>query len=446
MLSATAVATATAVLMAGSATVAAANTAPVATDTTGDYDLDAAAKIRAAQCTLTTVQRKGGQALKAVARTGFNGSDADLLAAADTDFSHDVKPPLDGAYTSDKSRSLAKLDELNDRHKEWEKSLNVIEPPPYNPTTFGWITDAQNPFNATGLSGWIADQFWQTGGDLFDIDQTPLASKESVDAVNAIAKARYTDESRDYDDLRALDDMTFMHPMYADDARIFLQNGGFPTTAPAPDTMEFRLDVEALKARFASCSTENPPDPHHVLDAELVTASTEWQAEINGQKTQRDTILGAEAAANADLQVATQALGESLGQSIIASRLADWQAYWLKQTPQSAGLDYPDASVFAKVKADIVKAQAMALGELFVASRAAQDARAQAAKADTAQQAAYAIADNAGQPRGRGLLYGQQAAQVTKASAAAATAVAKATETASNATRASAADSKTQMA
>ncbi|MEW2522275.1 hypothetical protein [Actinacidiphila alni] len=447
MLSATAVATATAVLLAGSATMAAANTAPVATDTPGDYDLDAAAKIRAAQCLMTTMQRKGGQNLKSVARTGLNGSDADLLAAADPEYFKDPEPPLAVAFDKDRDYADAKMDQLYDRNLEWQKSLDYPNTPPgYTYAGFRWIEWDQNPFHTTGLSGWIADQFWQSEDDLFTQDQTPPASKESVDAVNAIAKARYTDESRDYDDLRALDDMTFMHPMYADDARIFLQNGGFPTTAPAPDTMEFRLDVEALKARFASCSTENPPDPHHVLGAELVTASTEWQAEINGQKTQRDTILGAEAAANADLQVATQALGEALGQSTIASRLTDWQTYWLKQTPASAGLDYPTTAQFAKAKADIVKAQAMALGELFVASRAAQDARAQAAKADTAQQAAYAIADNAGQPRGRGLLYGQQAAQVTKASAAAATAVAKATETASNASRASAADSKTQMA
>ncbi|MBT2453123.1 hypothetical protein J7F03_40125 [Streptomyces sp. ISL-43] len=78
-----------------------------------------------------------------------------------------------------------------------------------------------------------------------------------------------------------------------------------------------------------------------------------------------------------------------------------------------------------------------------MASRAAQDAQAQAAKVTAAQNSAYAVADQAGLPRGRGLLYGQQAAQVTKASAAAAQAAAKATETALNATRASAADSKT---
>lgn len=447
LLSPAAVVTATAVILAGPSAAPLQHSPSLsAVDSTADYDLDAAAQVRDAQCEMTTMQRKGGQALKSTARTALNGSDANLLAAADTEYFKTPQPPLAVAFDADKAYADAKMDELYNRHTEWEKSLNVIPPVGYSTVGFQWVEEKDNPFTNLGLSGWISDQYWQSEDDLFTIDQTPLASQDSVNAVNAIAATRYTNASRDYDDLSALQDMTSGHPMYADDARIFLQNGGFPTTAPDPGTMEFRLDVEALKARFASCTTENPPDPHGVLTAELVSASTEWAAEVNGQKAQRDTILGAEAAAAADLQVATQALGESLGQSVIASRLADWQAYWLKQTPASAGLDYPSAAVFTKVASDIVKAQAMALGRLFVASRAAQDAKVQADKATTAEQAAYAIADAAGQPRGRGLLYGQQAAQVTKASAAAALAVAKATETASNATRASAADSKTLMA
>ncbi|MFJ3229869.1 hypothetical protein [Streptomyces sp. NPDC086787] len=446
---ATAVATATAVLMAGSGAPALPRTAPVSAtdDAPGGFDLDAAAKLRAAQCLMTTMQRKGGQALKSVARTGLSGTDAQLLTAADREYFKDPRPPLAVAFETDRDYASAKMDELYNRHHEWEKSLDVNPPSGYTQTGFQWVEQKDNPFSTTGLSGWISDQYWQSEYDLFNQDQTPLASKESVDKVNAIAAARYSaDRHEDYEDLRAFEGLTSMHPMYADDARIFLQNGGFPTTAPDPSGMEFRIDVEGLKSRFASCSTRNPADPHQVLGAEVVTASIEWQAEVDGQKTQRDTILGAEAAAAGDLQVAAQALGESLGQSTIASRLADWQAYWLKQTPQSAGLSYPSAADFAKVKSDIVKAQAMALGRLFVATRAAQDAKAQATKADAAQQAAYAIADAAGQPRGRGLLYGQQAAQVTKASAAATQAVSKATETASNATRASASDSKTLMA
>ncbi len=59
------------------------------------------------------------------------------------------------------------------------------------------------------------------------------------------------------------------------------------------------------------------------------------------------------------------------------------------------------------------------------------------------EEQAYAIADAAGAPRGRGLLMGQQKAQVTHGAAAALAALVKAGETAEAATRASAADSAT---
>ncbi|WP_329086271.1 MULTISPECIES: polymorphic toxin type 27 domain-containing protein [unclassified Streptosporangium] len=407
---------------------------------TAEYDLAHAVEVREALCLLTVVQRKGGQDLKAVARGGLGGTDADLLRAAAPDYWEGT--PLSAAYETDRDRASAKMDELDGRRDVWQESLYVTPPPGYTHTGFQWVDRKDSPFTKVGLSGWIANQFWQDESDFYQ-DQTPLASKESADAVNAIAAVRYPDTfpHPDYEGWRAWEDMTFMHPMYADDARAFLSAGGFPTSAPDPDSMEFRIDVENLKARYASCSTDNPQDPRNVLTAEFATASAEWQQEVDGQRAQRDTILREEAQANTDLQVATQALGEALGQSIIAVRLADWQAYWLKQTT-----DLPDAAEFTKVKNDIVKAQAMALGRVFVASRAAQSAKAHAATAVAAQQAAYAIADSAGLPRGRGLLYGQQAVQITRASAAAAQAVAKATETASDATRASAANSKTLMA
>ncbi|MFB9626408.1 polymorphic toxin type 27 domain-containing protein [Nonomuraea helvata] len=406
-----------------------------------EYDLAHAASVRAAQCLLTTMQRKGGQGMKAVARAGLGGADDVLLRNAADDYWADPPTPLHTAFDQDEEWTGAKLDELNDRHYVWEESLAVPPPKGYTDAAFQTIKDS--PFSKVGLSSWISNQFWQTEDDFY-ADQTPRAAKESVDAVNKIAAERYPAGGDDEEGRQAWKDLTADHPMYADDARAFLERGGFPTGAPDPDSMEFRVDVENLKARYASCTTGNPADPHGVLSAEFATASAEWQQEVDGQRAQRDTILSEEAQAAADLQIASQALGEALGQSIIGSRLTEWQAYWLKQSPDD--LSYPSAAEFAKVKNDIVKAQAMALGRVFVASRAAQSAQQHAAAAVTAQQAAYAIADAAHLPRGRGLLYGQQAVQVTRASAAATLAVAKATETASNATRASAADSKTLMA
>ncbi|MFD9519379.1 polymorphic toxin-type HINT domain-containing protein [Streptomyces sp. NPDC059979] len=440
-LTTTAVATAAAVTMTSSGVqpITGLRSAAAAADPV-PYDLETARKVREAQCLLGNVLRKGGTEMKTVARAGLNGSESELLAAAARNYWDDT--PLAIAYEKDHAAAFAKFDELDVRKRAWQSSLNMSDiPPGYTVTGFQWPPSDPTIFMATGFLGWIGDQFWQGESDFY-VDPHPAAGKESVDAATKIAKARYYPETTaNYEDRKAWEwNMQHLHPMYADDVRLFLQNGGFPTSAPAPDSMEFRIDVEQLKARFASCATSNPVDPHKVLTTEVAVAAQEWQSEIAGQRTQRDAILAAEQAASKDLQIAAQAMAESLGQSMIASRLTDWEAHFLKVP---AGSGRPSVSEFAKARTWIEQAQARATGRLYVASRAAQDAQAQADKVTAAQGAAYTIADQAGLPRGRGLLYGQQAAQITKASAAATQAAAKATETALNATRASAADSKT---
>ncbi|WP_406179076.1 polymorphic toxin type 27 domain-containing protein [Streptomyces canus] len=406
------------------------------------FDAKAAERVRQEQCLLSGVLRKGGPAMKEVARAGLIGTEDQLHTAADPSYWKDTA--LHTAYNKDKNAADAKMDELAARPTVWQASLGVQTPPPtYTYTGFTWVEDKDDPFSKIGLGSWVAAQFWKAEGDFY-IDPHPLANKASVDAATAVFKARYSpDAYEDYKDRQAWESLQFMHDMYADDARLFLQYGGFPTSAPDPDSMEFRIDVENLKARFASCAYTDPQDPHEVLGAEIATAHTEWQAEIDGQKTQRDAIIRSEKQANADLSTASQALGEALGQSLIASRLTDWQAYWTGQKAADHPNDYPTTAEFTKVKKWIADAQGRAGGRLYVASRAALSAKTQADAVTQAQTQAYGIADAAGLPRGRGLLHGQQAAQVTKASAAAAQAAAKAVETAFNATRASAADSKT---
>ncbi|MFD6708249.1 hypothetical protein ACFWEO_17275, partial [Streptomyces roseolus] len=428
------------------ATVAAATDVP----DSGSYDFEAAAKTRADQCLLNLTIRRGGQELKALSRKGLNGTEAELHAAAVTEGWWDHNTPLTLAWAKDDAWTQAKFRELDARVDVWEESLVIppqTTPPSDHLSVFEWIVDEENPFSTTGLTAGLGGMYLRLESDIYYTDQTPVASEESVAAVNAIAAARYSEDRRE--DRPALDalkwDMTFMHPMYADDARLFLQYGGFPTTAPEPGTMEFRLDVEALKARFASCTTHNPLDPYNVLGAEVVQASVEWQNELAGQRVQRDVIMDAEAKASGHLRVVSQAMGEALGQSIIASRLTDWQAHWLSQSPSST-MFYPTAADFAKVKTNIERARERAQGRVFVAGRAALAAQGEAARAEKAKLEAYAVADAAGLPRGRGLMYGQQAVQVAKASAAAAQAAFKATETAAHATRASAADSKTLRA
>lgn len=103
----------------------------------------------------------------------------------------------------------------------------------------------------------------------------------------------------------------------------------------------------------------------------------------------------------------------------------------------------PPKAQFDKAKAGITAAQAAAKKQLAVLKAQLAAAQKAVTTSDTAEQAAYTIADQAGAPRGRGLLVGQQKAQVTKGAAAALTAMVKAGETAEAATRAAAADSDT---
>ncbi|MEU2716936.1 RICIN domain-containing protein [Streptomyces sp. NPDC007205] len=106
-------------------------------------------------------------------------------------------------------------------------------------------------------------------------------------------------------------------------------------------------------------------------------------------------------------------------------------------------LDYPNKAQFDQAKAGIAGAQAGAKSQLAVLKQQLAVAQTAATNSDTALQAAYGIADAGGAPRGRGLLVGQQKAQVTRGAVAAVQAMEKAGETAEAATRASAGDSAT---
>ncbi|MFJ8489650.1 RICIN domain-containing protein [Streptomyces sp. NPDC094038] len=106
-------------------------------------------------------------------------------------------------------------------------------------------------------------------------------------------------------------------------------------------------------------------------------------------------------------------------------------------------LDYPTSAQFLQATKGIAAAQSAAQTQLTLIQKQAQTATAAVTGTDTSLNAAYTIADQAGAPRGRGLLVGLQKAQVTKASSAAINAMQAAAQTALSATKASAADSAT---
>ncbi|MFH8420937.1 ricin-type beta-trefoil lectin domain protein [Streptomyces sp. NPDC018038] len=121
------------------------------------------------------------------------------------------------------------------------------------------------------------------------------------------------------------------------------------------------------------------------------------------------------------------------------------QKYLVKPTGEkgAGSTPYPAKAQFDAAKKGLADAQAAAKAHLATVKAQLAKAKTSATASDTAVQAAYGIADAAGAPRGRGLLVGQQKAQVTKGAVAALTAMAKAGETAEAATRAAAGDSAT---
>ncbi|MFF1604915.1 RICIN domain-containing protein [Streptomyces mirabilis] len=112
-------------------------------------------------------------------------------------------------------------------------------------------------------------------------------------------------------------------------------------------------------------------------------------------------------------------------------------------TPSGHTGTVPPKAQFDKAKAGITAAQTAAKKQLDVLKTQLAAVKKAATASDTAEQAAYTIADTGGAPRGRGLLVEQQKAQVTQGAAAALEAMVKAGETAEAATRASGGDSQT---
>ncbi|MEU4239844.1 DddA-like double-stranded DNA deaminase toxin [Actinoplanes sp. NPDC026619] len=215
----------------------------------------------------------------------------------------------------------------------------------------------------------------------------------------------------------------------ADDARRFLQYGGFPMTAPVKGTPEFRVAVEEIKARWASCDITNPQDPYSVLTEVVATAQTEWNAERDAQAGERKTIVSAHMSAWTAMRGANEAMIESVGQAWVAERALVWQKNRLANgtpltTAEQTALNAVIKGAQDKISAQITKANQ------YVAT-----ATAAGTSADNAQTAANAKATAAGYPAGRGLTYAHQSVQVTKALIGAATSSAAASNTALQASK-----------
>ncbi|MFE8988801.1 ricin-type beta-trefoil lectin domain protein [Streptomyces collinus] len=567
-------------------------TAPVAAtaDSYDGFDTKAAEQLREDQCVAVDALRKGGPNLFGLAQNSIGLPPDQLHQKLKRDLS-DNNSPLHQAFYADSASSDQWLKKANDQERAWSNSVSGLTSYPGKPQGEDKIYDQ------TGLVPWLYQSYFKSV-DLFSpfYDPSPTADDKTKAAALAIGDPQYTSGGTPQEQQawklwkknsgKIEPNELFVPRVFADDARIFLGSGGFPRTAPAADTPEYRIAVEDLKARFASCAWHAPIDPNRVLGKEVAQASAEWQQEIASQATQRQQILGANVTATKALQEGTFTLGQVLGQSWIADYSARWQDYWSAgglgwigdspvtiEVPGAAGncldvaggkeangtpvqiytcnggaaqqwtlegsegdlyfrnvgslkcldvagnksangtkiqiydcykskgqswkgdvraagplksvstgkcLDlsafakstdarlwdcknaasqkflikpsghkgtdsplYPEKAEFDKAKKLVTDTQAAAKKHLAALKTQLENAKKAATASDTAEQAAYGIADAAGAPRGRGLLVGQQKAQVTKGSVAALTAMVKAAETAEAATRASAGDSAT---
>ncbi|MEU2154819.1 ricin-type beta-trefoil lectin domain protein [Streptomyces sp. NPDC019396] len=549
---------------------------------------------------MSDVLRLGGTSMSATAQDGLNQSQEKLHELANRQHWEDT--PLAQAFEKDRDAADKELDVLHAQRGTWQKPLDGLETPAgFTVAGFHWPPgspgDGQQDFySQTGLTKWVADRFWKSESDFY-VDPTPRADEATVKAVKDLGGPLYGKDpvaagnpnwNRDLSEHDGFEHLTAwsLEPTGADNARIFLGSGGFPRTAPQPGTAEYRVAVEDLKTRFASCAWRDPMDPNKVLGDLSVTAGQEWQKEVASQAIQRNQILTANKDATKSLAAGAKTLGDLLGHSWIADRLARWQDYWSAggvgwigdsyvaiEVPGAKGscldvqgggktngtavqiytcnggaaqqwtiegseddlhlrnvgsqkcldvagnasangtkiqisdcykskgqswkgdvrassplksvstgkcldlsaftkstdarlwdckdasaqkflikptghkgtdsLSYPDKAQFDKAKKGVTDTQAAAKKQLAALKVQLESAKKSGTASDAAEQAAYGIADAAGAPRGRGLLVGQQKAQVTKGIVAALTAMVKAGETAEAATRASASDSDT---
>ncbi|KOX32477.1 hypothetical protein ADL06_10480 [Streptomyces sp. NRRL F-6491] len=557
-------------------------------DSYDGYDTTAAQRLREDQCLAVDSLRRAGPNVFAVAQNALALPPDQMHKQLERDIFSDKVTPLRAAANADQLLQDQWSDKLQKQKYAWNSAAS-LDSYPNQPQDVGKV------FEQSGA--WGSQLYWEPT-EVFNpwYDSSPTADDKTKAAALAVGNPLYTNAGTPKEQEawtlwkknsgKVEENVYFVPRVFADDARVFLASGGFPRTAPEPDTPEFRIAVEDLKARFSACGWHDPIDPNRVLGKQVAQAAAEWQQEVAGQAAQRQQVLTAGKDAAKALQDGTYALGMLLGQSWLADYYTRWQDHWtpggvgwigngytvvevpgakgtcldvqgggktngtpvqihtcngsaaqewtleggeedlhlrnsgsfkcldvagnasangtkiqitdcystkgqswkadvrapsvLKSLTTGKCLDlsaftlgtdlrlwdckdtsaqkylikptgkkgpgstpYPVKTQFDAAKKGLTDAQTAAKTHLAAVKAQLEKAKKSAASSDVAVQASYGIADAAGVPRGRGLMVGQQKAQITKGAVAALTAMVKAGETAEAATRAAAADSAT---
>ncbi|GLI01308.1 hypothetical protein Pa4123_65840 [Phytohabitans aurantiacus] len=373
----------------------------------------------------------GGPKVKAIASAALAGIDQDRRVVYQTEGL--VPHQLDEAADEDQSAYIALHQNQTVRYQAWEAVLD-----PY--TYFG--TDSVGfhtaPAYGDDVHKFLLQRNDQTWHDYLVPPVPPKPSQAALNRALAVAAEMRADgvpgAPADWQ----------VKTWSANRIERLLRFGGFPTEAPAPDSLEFRTEVESIKINWSDCDTADPDGSTGVLADVTATAQREWNAELAAHAAPRSTIVAAEIQAMKDVRAASEAMIEAQGQAWVAGQLLKWQKYWLAQPKDTTG--YPKAAEFTKANNDLTTAKNRINAQLTIAKNASTSAASQVTKVNTALQQATTIATSNGTPLYRGLAYTRQSAQVTKASAAAAQAAAKAIETTLNAAKAAGADGKALQA
>ncbi|WP_434098654.1 RICIN domain-containing protein [Streptomyces mirabilis] len=303
-------------------------TSPVA-DSYDGFDTKAAEQLRLDQCLMADGLRRGGPNLYSLANTSLPLPADQLHQKADRTYGTGA---FAQAWQKDSDDSDAWVKKAQDTDLSFKNTISGLDDYPGSPK-------AEKVFDKTGMLPWLYQSYFKSVDLLSPFyDPSPQADDKIKKAALAIGDPLYTSggTSEEQEAWKlwkknsgdVVPGEIFVPRVFDDDARIFLASGGFPRTAPAPDTPEFRIAVEDLKSRFASCAWHNPIDPDRVLGKEVAQASGEWQQEITSQATQRNQILAASSTATKALQDGTFALGRMLGQSWIADYSTRWLDYY----------------------------------------------------------------------------------------------------------------------
>ncbi|WP_405856156.1 hypothetical protein OG361_22480 [Streptomyces sp. NBC_00090] len=401
---------------------------------------------RLERCITGVALHAGGARTKAKAIEGLTGTDAQLHAVIG-DLAWLQLMPLGQANSQDKKAAYEYVDAIAARKA-------VLE-------------DANRPYAMSSFSDEITLHAPQFGAEITAFThsaQPKLSARLGWDghtnpSAESIAQAKaVTEQNRGKDDWHdfAADSLLrnastantmFFGGTTSADIATYLRHGGFPAKKVTEGTAAFRVEVENLKQAWATCNHGDPVDPRNALSDVVSRASAEWESEYAGQNTQRGIIMRAEADAAAATKAATDHMIEAIGQAWLAEQILLWQKYWHDQLARDPNhLFKPKQALFDQADTDLTKARGKVQALVTKAKEQAALATAASQRAVTAQQDAWTIADASEVPRGRGLMYAQQSVQVARASGAAATAAAKATETALNAANATVSTSQTLLA